>query len=708
MYKKTGYKFSIQTELLSGKYFLVLLIFFAAINVNAQWVQTNGPEGGWCQYMYSHNGYLFVTAHGSVIYRSSDNGNNWNLLHTFPFFISNSALTSQGIYLFLATSSNGVMRSSDNGLSWSAVNTGFPFSSYTVERIVTSGQYLISGRYRLFRSSNYGNSWDSCTNGMATPLTVYELTVIGSNVYAGTTKGAYVTTNNGNNWTSINNGIATQTVNKISSDGTFLYAGTSIGIYKSTNQGAQWFPVNNGLPTDWYYDILFDGTYLFATTLSGRYRSSNGGENWETCNNGLTSLASIRFYISGERLFSVLWGGAGIQYTTNHGSNWIVSNKGFYGFYSNSIAVKDNIIYTCGYMQGLATSTNDGESWQYISNSMIDRYVRSVAANNSCVFVSTYNKGLLKTTNNGIDWIPCNNGTDSTENTKVLYAYDDVLFASDYDNSYSYRSTNNGANWTGFASPIIIQTMARIGDVFLAGNSSMEGGGMISSTDKGFSWSFLNQNFLPRSIVAKDSVFYLFSWNGYYKSTNLGLNWVPFTSDLTEANKIYLIGNKFVCISDTSVYTSSNNGVNWISKSQGLPYFEDLGTIISKGANVFLTTTHRGVWKISLSDLLPVVNTSSEIPSEFSLSQNYPNPFNPTTKVRFAISLCHSCGGRNPHVIIKVFDIMGKEVQTLVNERLQPGTYETSFDGSKLTSGVYFYKLITGTFTETKKMLLIR
>lgn len=283
----------------------------------------------------------------------------------------------------------------------------------------------------------------------------------------------------------------------------------------------------------------------------------------------------------------------------------------------------------------------------------------------------------------------------------ALYAYDDALFASDYGNSYSYRSTNNGANWTGFASPMIIETMARIGDVFLAGNSSMEGGGMISSTDKGFGWSFLNQNFLPRSIVAKDSVFYLFSWNGYYKSTNLGLNWVPFTSDLTEANKIYLIGNKFVCISGTSVYTSSNNGVNWISKSQGLPYLENLCTMISKGANVFLTTTHRGVWKISLSDLLPVVNISSEIPSVFSLSQNYPNPFNPTTKVKFEII-------NSEEVKLVVYDILGKEVQTLVNERLQPGTYETSFDGSKLTSGVYFYKLITNEFSETKKMLMIK
>lgn len=92
---------------------------------------------------------------------------------------------------------------------------------------------------------------------------------------------------------------------------------------------------------------------------------------------------------------------------------------------------------------------------------------------------------------------------------------------------------------------------------------------------------------------------------------------------------------------------------------------------------------------------------SSELPSAYSLSQNYPNPFNPTTKIKFSVPKAGDAK-------IVVFDIMGREVQTLVNEKLQPGTYEASFDGSALNSGVYFYKLTTDGFTETKKMLLIK
>jgi len=92
---------------------------------------------------------------------------------------------------------------------------------------------------------------------------------------------------------------------------------------------------------------------------------------------------------------------------------------------------------------------------------------------------------------------------------------------------------------------------------------------------------------------------------------------------------------------------------------------------------------------------------SNNIPSSFSLEQNYPNPFNPSTKIRFAIP-------KNELVTLKIFDLLGREAAILVNEKLQPGTYETTFDASMLPSGVYFYSLKTNTFTDTKKMILIK
>lgn len=96
-----------------------------------------------------------------------------------------------------------------------------------------------------------------------------------------------------------------------------------------------------------------------------------------------------------------------------------------------------------------------------------------------------------------------------------------------------------------------------------------------------------------------------------------------------------------------------------------------------------------------------IEENTSQIAVNYSLSQNYPNPFNPTTKIKFNVM-------RLGDVKIVVYDITGRGIQTLVNERLQPGTYETSFDGSQLTSGIYFYRIITDGFSEAKKMLLIK
>ncbi|MCX6157882.1 MAG: T9SS type A sorting domain-containing protein [Ignavibacteriae bacterium] len=96
-----------------------------------------------------------------------------------------------------------------------------------------------------------------------------------------------------------------------------------------------------------------------------------------------------------------------------------------------------------------------------------------------------------------------------------------------------------------------------------------------------------------------------------------------------------------------------------------------------------------------------ILNISTETPSKYSLSQNYPNPFNPSTVIRFQLSVAGD-------VSLRVYDVMGREVQTLVIERLQAGTYEVKFDGSMLMSGVYFYKMVTEGFTDTKRMLLIK
>ncbi len=110
------------------------------------------------------------------------------------------------------------------------------------------------------------------------------------------------------------------------------------------------------------------------------------------------------------------------------------------------------------------------------------------------------------------------------------------------------------------------------------------------------------------------------------------------------------------------------------------------------------------------SMIVGIIPISTEIPDKFELQQNYPNPFNPSTKIKFdnPPSPLSERGDRGGFVKLIVYDAIGREVQTLVNEQLQPGSYEVEWNAADFPSGVYYYKLETESFTQTKKMLLIK
>ena len=96
-----------------------------------------------------------------------------------------------------------------------------------------------------------------------------------------------------------------------------------------------------------------------------------------------------------------------------------------------------------------------------------------------------------------------------------------------------------------------------------------------------------------------------------------------------------------------------------------------------------------------------IIPISNIIPDGYTLSQNYPNPFNPSTKIKFDVP-------KSSFVKLAVYDMLGREVSSLINEQLQPGTYEYDFDASGLNSGTYFYRISSGEFTDIRKMVLLK
>ena len=132
-------------------------------------------------------------------------------------------------------------------------------------------------------------------------------------------------------------------------------------------------------------------------------------------------------------------------------------------------------------------------------------------------------------------------------------------------------------------------------------------------------------------------------------------------------------------------------------------YFWRVSAKNSSGSSYY---SNRWDFATSVTGIKPI---STAIPLAYRLYENFPNPFNPVTKIKFEVPLSpFSEGGAGGFTRLHIFDILGREVAALVDEQLNPGTYEVTFDGSSLSSGLYFYRITSGTFTEVKKMLMIK
>ncbi len=178
---------------------------------------------------------------------------------------------------------------------------------------------------------------------------------------------------------------------------------------------------------------------------------------------------------------------------------------------------------------------------------------------------------------------------------------------------------------------------------------------------------------------------------------NTGLSPDPYSSSIIRVNDVLVTSLKF---GGSGMYISYNNGDQWINFGQGLPFLSEINKVAQFNTKILIGTSD-GIYQRNVSELTGINLVSNEVPSQFELMQNYPNPFNPTTHFGFRIS-------EFGLVKLSIYNILGEEVNVLINQELQPGTYEVEFNGSNLPSGVYYYKITAGEFNNVKKMILAK
>ncbi len=400
---------------------------------------------------------------------------------------------------------------------------------------------------------------------------------------------------------------------------------------------------------------------FYSLQLNAQWIQTNG----PYYNNLLISPSAITF--NGSDIFTgTIQGGiqaGSIFKSSDNGGNWTLTNTGITSSYINTLVCSNGVLLA-GTDYGIFRSTNNGYEWYPSNNGLTRLFVTTLTANENNIFAGTSN-GIYLSTDNGINWNPINIDMYEIQITGILNLGDSLFAATQSEGVYI--SPDLGNSWfmsnSGLNSLSTMGLTEVDGNIFVASRSR----GVFKSTDKGMSWSSsdngLPSELYPRTIISYDSLLFLGAGIGVFMSDDQALNWKNITPGL--ANTIAEV-------------LGANSDTLYAGPYQG------------------------GVWKRSIANILTDVKKDfNEVPNKFTLSQNYPNPFNPSTKISWQAPV-------SGWQTIKVYDVLGNEVATLVNDYRPAGSYEIEFIASHLPSGVYFYKLKVGDYVETRKMVLLQ
>ncbi len=428
----------------------------------------------------------------------------------------------------------------------------------------------------------------------------------------------------------------------------------------------------------------------------------------------------------------------GILNTKNCFSQWAAVNLGTTNKLSDLCIPENNpnTIFIIGEVPStgipyLYKSTNSGVNFTAITSFPSGFYApRDIYFNGNDTGLVCGYPGLIATTTGGTNWSYMYNsaGTDTVLFSKMcIGVYNSMWLVGNvvYNTTFGQPAVIRCANLTGLGAQFkrlvlpsswstyrLSSVWAQDSNNCLVSVVTSNPGIIMKTTNGGVNWTNISINMETWNLIGSDennNVFAIGQLNGastIYSSSNFGTTWNPVYSN-SGTGALYGIGEEF--IRDTmyavgqngTVVRSINSGYSWALQSSITG--NQLNAVYNKHHNtkfafavgdngIMIKTTNGGIW---------VQNISTEVPAAFALEQNYPNPFNPETKIKFDVA-------KQSDVKIIVYDITGREVQTLVNENMKPGVYEVTFEGSGFTSGVYFYKLQTENFTETKRMILVK
>ncbi|MFH0991284.1 MAG: T9SS type A sorting domain-containing protein [bacterium] len=591
---------------------------------------------------------------------------------TTPFDQTTFSLLERGANssLLLQSSNTGgvsprLYRSTNNGDQWTLLPSTGTYNCY----LEYNGR-LFAGRNGgsgVVYSTDDGKTWTNASGFPAT-VNIIDLDVIGSTLFAANILGGvYVSTDNGNTWQSKNGSGA----RKFAKIGTTLYVGIFGGVIKSTDLGTTWTTVNNGLTgiilqTD---RLVASNTSLIAFTGGNIFRSTNGGDNW--------TQKTLPVSIAGTTDFSTLdaegnnviaLNAQTIILSTDAGDTWTNITKDFpvYAYY-----IWQNVKAQCAILSG---------SYVICGTYPASATIPAVGVYRTSVGAATSGPSIPTLTS------PANNST--TVSVPATFSWSPVSGATSYTIQISTSSTfaTFAVNQSGITTALFTASGLANGTSYYWRVSATNASGTSAySTTNAFFTTLVGPPpptlLSPADASTNVPVNTTLSWSAvagvtFYKvqiSTN-----ATFTQLLVSENVLTGTSYAPTVLSNNTLYYWRVNA----NGASGLGVFSE--------ARSFKTITTTSVEAIG--DALPL---------EFSLSQNYPNPFNPSTSFQISIP-------QRSRTVLKIYDVIGKEVATLIEQELPAGQYNVRWNAVNHQSGIYFATLRTGSLTQTRKVTLMK
>jgi photosystem II stability/assembly factor-like uncharacterized protein len=370
-----------------------------------------------------------------------------------------------------------------------------------------------------------------------------------------------------------------------------------------------------------------------------------------------------------------------IRKTANNGQTWSISNANTNLNLNGVFLIGSTTAIICGNQGSIFKTTNSGTNWVLQTSPAAYNYYDIDFINSTTGIIIGDDRRFAVTGNGGTNWLMGQlnitgvypnldiAAVDMVDNTTIYVGTADTLISGNYV-AFIHKSTNNGVSFSSIlttSSPVTRRST--FADV-----------------------QFLN----PNTGWALSENMYL------HRTTNGGSNWQVYQVGFPAKSMFFVnAATGYLCGDNGMLKKSTDGGINWLSQNSpvnvGLQdnVFYDTNRGFSVGGSGVIIGTFNG------GTYVGITQTGNEVPSEFGLGQNFPNPFNPSTRISFDIPV------RSFSKLV-VYDILGNELRVLLRGDINAGKYETQFDASGLPSGTYFYRLESGSFSQTRKMILIK